>query len=251
MNKKGILLIILLLIVISAGSIYYYFVKRESEISTQPIVENKKTEIEPVCLSDDEETEKIRTRQLPDEMTKQPRPLYISIKDKNTKEEKFSFSIENVDYGRDWTTQIRKCGVYVLRAINFDYENQRGFSDFRLEVWRYRYDGTEEKIIEESSFSIDETETYIALIKGWYGEPEEHALVVKNLKTMEDEYVITLKELMEKYPDVEPATISLDWWGQKRFKTEDIFDFHLLNSERTGFNINVKTGELKIFRYQY
>ncbi len=49
------------------------------------------------------------------------------------------------------------------------------------------------------AFSIDPTETYISLERSYLDKPD-YALVIKNIKTGKDEYVLTLADLLKKYP---------------------------------------------------
>ena len=129
--------------------------------------------------------------------------------------------IENVPENHVHAVETHKCGVYVIRKFS-------GTS----ELWHYDYNGNGKKaflfsdyknisVSFGSNFRIDDTETYLTLVRSWYGD-ENHALVIKDLKTMKDVYVITLKELMEKY-GVEPGTIQLSSWYENIFKFEIIF----------------------------
>lgn len=251
MDKKITLLIVSLSViaVLGGGIYYFYFLKKGTGTVNQPIAtEQEKERDHPSCLADDELATYLRKgtgSSVPSI------PLTILIQDKETKEEKYRFEVSDVRPS-ETGFYMYKCGFYVIRNFNDGY---------RTELWHYNYDGIGEKMLNlrtgndpdsfSPNFRIDSAETYIALIKGWYGEPDNHALIVKDLRTMEDKYVIILKELIERNSDVEPATISLDVWGGEKYGSNDFFNFHLLNPERTGFNLNMKTGEIKIFRYEY
>lgn len=200
------------------GAVIYYFVPSKEEVNT---LSNQSTtgtggQEEKIrhssCLSDGERADYLRERDFIPSI-----PLTILIQDKDTKEEKFRFEISNVRPSEAYplSNHMFKCGFYVVRRFNHNY---------RTELWHYNYSNDGQKMLdlfkpedENNSFStdfrIDKTETFVALIKSWYGEPENHALVIKDIGTMEDKFVISLKELTEKFPDVEPATISLGYWG--------------------------------------
>lgn len=281
MNKKNILVIavVLLIIIFGFGLYYYLFICKEaaffpqSEIQTS-VKEQKEQEAQrQSCLADDEWATILPSywdfgsnfksgQSVNVYLAKKGEIVFDGVSEEESKrqiKEKnlFNFPIPNVAGGA-YPPNILKCGAYIVRKFF-----ERGG---KYELWHYNYAGKGKNILTLSVFDekgnpiggtgnfytpeikVDHTETYIALIRSWYGEPENHALVIKDLKTMEDKYVITLNDLTEKFSDVEPATISLDYWGQERFETGDIFGFHFLNSERTGFSINIKTKELKIFR---
>ncbi len=278
MNKKIILLIITFLFLTAIMASIYYFYSRKNQSTptiSQPIPEEQKSE-KPAhfpCLADDEwatvlpsywdmasdfkpggtvnvyvvkKGEIVSDGVLEEEIERQ-------IKEKN----RFNFPIPNVAGGGS-PPDILKCGVYIVRK----------FSEPGYELWRYDYTGKGTKFIILSAFDekgnpiggtenfyssdakVDPTETYVALVRNWVGDSQNHALVIKNLKTMKDEYVITLKELVEKFPDA-GGSFNVDYWGEERFGTGDILGFHFDNDRDIGFSINIKTKELKIFRYGY
>ncbi len=252
MKRIITIVITLSFILISGFGVYFWsFFKQipNDQSSDNQIVEQK--EIHLPCLSDDEYADYLRVRIgsfVPSA------PLTVLIKDKNTENEKIRFNISDVRPSEAWplNNHMFKCGFYVVRGFNFNLENLKTLPDFRKEIWKYQYNGNGDNILTLSykdengldrflysdDFRIDETETNIALIKGWYGEPEEHALVIKDLETMEDKYVVTLKELMDRYPNVEPATISLEGWGN------NFFQFSFLNSAHTFFTLDINKKEI-------
>ena len=159
----------------------------------------------------------------------------------------FHFTISNV-VSNAVPPEIRKCGIYVEKLFK---DPPR-----RYEVWKYDYSGKGERIMvldeydergmslkdsvnaSYSTFKIDETETYIALVRSWYGELEKHALVVKDLKTLNNVYVITIKDLIEKY-GINIGTIQLSD-ARKRSVL-----FEVLNGENPWFTLNIDTGKLE------
>lgn len=160
----------------------------------------------------------------------------------------FNFNISNVPKSGD-PPEIRKCGIYVRK---FFKDSPR-----RYEAWKYDYSGRGERMMVldafdrygasmgassnadyQPLFKIDETETYVALVRSWYGEPEKHALVIKNLKTLDDVYVMTARELRERY-GIDLGTIQLFDAGG------DFVLFEVLNDERPWFRLNIETRKLE------
>lgn len=287
-KEKIVTAIILALLISSAGLIGYYFYSLEKqtieipEETIQPtkpsMTEKQEQEIQhPACLGDEEwamiypsywdfgsnfeygtitvyvtNKKDIPTNVSEDEVRRQ-------IEKKNV----FNFPIPNVA-GSAFPPDMHKCGAYVVRKFDYKpmteengkYKGPEFGPKYKKEIWKYEYNGRGKSVLLlaekdslyfASEFKVDATEIYIALVRSYFDQPE-HALVIKDLKTMEDKYVVTLDELIERYPDIQPATISFDYWGQERFGTGDIIGFHFLNSERTGFNLNVKTGKIEVFR---
>lgn len=172
--------------------------------------------IQNTCLADDERADYLQDGEFVPKL-----PLTIIVRDKNTNVEKFRFMVDNLPPKHIHSIELYKCGVYANRV----------FSSGR-ELWHYDYSGKGKKILLftdyqniavsfNDNFRIDNTETYVALIRSWVGD-ENHALVIKDLKTMGDAYVVTLKELVEKY-GIEPGTIQLSNWYENMFQFEIIF----------------------------
>lgn len=232
-NKTKIIIFSSVLLAIFLFGFVFWFsnqkpVKNPNNNSYNPLSQIPSTRN--ICLADDEWA---------DYKEIQGAPLAIIILEKNTNKEKSRFEIENVPENHVHAVEVHKCGVYAIRKFNN-----------ASELWRYNYSGKGEKVLLfsdyknisisfGSNFRIDDAETYVALVQSWVGD-ENHALVIKNLKTMEDAYVVTLKELVEKY-GIEPGTISLaDWYKQ-------YYRFTVLNDERPFFKINTEDWEMEIF----
>lgn len=206
-SKRTIILIaFLLVLVLLNGAIYFYLVKSfpaQEQIEKQP----KELSHGP-CLADDEEV----MYSYPEESLLIV-PLTITIKDKNTGEKKLSFRIENFNHEYRHLSRIHKCGFYFIKMINYDPKKTKQDPGFKEELWRCKYDKVCEKIITlaekdesgiyhsfyNSFFSIDLVERYLILTQGYLGSPD-YALVIKNLETNEDVFVLTLKEITNEYP---------------------------------------------------
>lgn len=206
-RKKTIILVILLLIsfLLAGGTIYFYSVK------VFPI--KKQTEEQPEklthgpCLTDDEFADYPIDEKYDKEVKLPKLPLIINVRDKNTNRIKFSFQIENVIESYH-PPELYKCGIYLVREFNFDYKKGKPLPNFRMEVWRYRYDSTGEKLAEENDFRIDPNENYLVLERSYLGK-DDYALVIKDLKTREDVFVLTLDEILKKYPNISPGSFDL------------------------------------------
>lgn len=281
MNKRLTILLIFFLLLITGIVVYYfYFFKKEDITVSQPITTNQEEEksIHSSCLTENEWA----VTNFNEHFFKRPDfreyPVKIVIMPKDstfTAPSVFEFSVEGIDARNEGSPrkgiESRKCGLYIQRHFNYDLEwlrpsvNEPPYPNtppvikiipgFKSEIWKYDYSGNgnpllivnemDEKGVFHSNFTgefaVDQTETYIALIRSWVGDPE-HALVIKNLKTMEDEYIITLKDLMERFPDVGGA-ISLGWWGRDEF-----ISFSLISPERPFFRFYLNSGKFEIFR---
>lgn len=244
MKRKEIILLVPFLVFITITFIiftYYLFFSNKRNTATFPdrlLVENRR-EKKMKCLEDG-----YFTNSSIDRIEKPKIYATIFIKDKETNEEIFKFKIDDVKNDIK-PLETHKCWVYVIR--NFERDETKNFYK-RNELWRYDYSGkggilmsNEEFRPYSFSFRIDDTETYIALIKSWYDKPENHALVIKNLKTMEDAYVITLKELVERY-GVGPGTIQLSHWYNKNILS---FEIIFPSESRPLFSLNSDTWKLE------
>ena len=249
MKKSFIIVTTVIFLVLVSSGVYFYLFEKPSQVS----LENQQESSHPPCLRENEVADYLHVRA---ESFVPSLPLTILIQNKNTKAGKFRFSIDSVRPSEAWplSNHMFKCGFYMVRQFNFDTENLKALSGFREEIWKYQYNGEGEKILTlaerddkginhyffSPDFRIDRAETYIALVRSWYGEPENHALVIKDLKTMKDKYVITLKELMENC-NIEVGTIQLSGWG------ENLFQFEVLNDQNPWFRFYIDTGKLDIY----
>ena len=165
-----------------------------------------------VCLSDDE----IATYEI-EEKEEGGGKAKIFIENKNNKKI-FSFQIDISNSNHYHPIELYKCGVYTIRTFDYDYQKKIPLENYRRELWRYNYNGKGETLItsyakwsfEEilGDFRIDPTEFYVFLIRSCLGQPD-YAIVIKDLKTKEDVFVLTLDEILEQYSDVQAGSFGL------------------------------------------
>lgn len=115
--------------------------------------------------------------------------------------------------------ELHRCGVYIRRVFDFDWESKYWGTQYRTEFWKYDYRGAGDLLFlldkKEKSGNDDDTfsffyspdfrvspdERYVALTRGFPGKPD-FALILKNLKTLNDDFVFPIKELFENFPDL-------------------------------------------------
>lgn len=194
MNTRLYIIVIFLIAIFSFASYYFFWPENKSE----EIKEIKHG----VCLSDDEFAD-YKTEEIKDG----PSRAIVYIKEKNTNKLISEFQIENIT--RHYHPyEAHKCGIYLVREFNIDYKKGKPLPDFRMEVWRYRYDGSGEKLVEENDFRVDDNEKYLVLERSYLGK-SDYALIIKDLETKEDVFVLTLDEILKKYPNLRPGSFGL------------------------------------------
>lgn len=189
--------------------------------------------------------------------------MFIAVRDKDTKETKYEFFIDDVERTA-FSTEVHKCGVYVARMFNYDSKKLEYLPGFRAELWKYQYNGKGEKILTlrykdekgvdrflwRSFFRIDygDPENYLALFRSQYNDPFEdpdYAIVIKDLKTMEDVFEIKLRDLIEKY-QIGPGDFDDSWSWSRGFGSGDFqkgcFHFQITNFEGEVFVFRVIRG---------
>ena len=210
-NWSYVIIITIVLLIIVFGFLGYYFFQpgnRLEKITRSP------------CLLENEFADYQIDERYAKEIKIPKIPLVISVRDKNTKQEKFSFQIDNASKAVH-ALEMYKCNIYVIRVFNFDEKRGVPLPDYRTELWRFYYNGSGEKLIDlfkkegapdnyGQNFRIDPTETYLVLERSYLGNPN-YALVIKSLETKEDVFVLTLDELIRKY-FVTPASLGLGKW---------------------------------------
>lgn len=210
-NSKKIITLTIFLLILSSliiWTVYFCLIKNPS-----PEKQLEKLNQE-YCLADDEIANYVEKIEM---------PVVISIKDKETKEEKYSFQIENADLKHYHPMELHRCGVYITRKFNYDYKKSKQDPGYREELWKYNYNGNGEMIIlltekpkeyisyYSNDFRIDLAEKYIVFKHGYLGK-DDYALIIKNLKTKEDMFVFSIQEMIDKYPNL-VGSIRLDSWS--------------------------------------
>ncbi|MFQ6083945.1 MAG: hypothetical protein ACE5WD_11410 [Candidatus Aminicenantia bacterium] len=218
-NKKVIILVVslLALVLLLGTGIYYYSLRRQPEEPSHG-----------ACLADDEFADyQIHKRK--DDVSL----ATIFVKNKETKQEIFSFQIELPIPDHYHPIELHRCGVYATRSFNYDYTKKQALPNYKIELWRYYYSGDGKSQIFLSGpisgsgygtdFRIDPTETYLVLERSYLGNPD-YALVIKNLNTQEDIFVLPLKEIVDKYPELKGSIGFNEWTKDDRYFWGNIFD---------------------------
>ena len=174
-----------------------------------------------------------------------------------------SFDILNIR-SQFHPVELHNCGVYIGRMFNFDDQKSIALPGFKQGIWRYTYDGTGEEIVQTAkkrssvragnndvtidyslAFRVSPDERYLALRRGYRGR-EDYALVMKDLKTLEDHLVVSYHDIVERYPETSGhfGFLPGDWPTGQYFWTE-IFEgayayFYL--------RVDVETGVWEVFR---
>jgi len=137
----------------------------------------------------------------------------VYVRTKQTESNIFSFKIGGIRITYH-PPEFRPCGVYILRE--FGQGPHGGFPPgYRVELWRYDYSGIGTKLFtmfevigpnqEVSSyysddFRVDPAEHYLALDRGY--QQSNEALVVKDVATLKNLFVLPLSDLAKQNPNV-------------------------------------------------
>jgi len=178
----------------------------------------------------------------------------IFIKDKNMNIIKRSFKIDNVWRVAD-PIEIHKCGVYVIRLFNYDPNKTKQDIGYRDEIWRYNYGGSGTSFILLSEkpkefvsyyspiFRVSPDEKYIVLEKGYLGQ-EDYSLVIKDLKTKENVFVLSANSISKKYPNIVGVFDLLNWSDDNRYFWGSISEGAYVNGY---FRIDTQNWKTDIF----
>lgn len=277
MSKKN-LIILISFIILLVGSIISVFLLREWKSSIKQ-KENKEISAQrQSCLNKNEQANFTIKR-----LGKYPSPEYdkgfieVVIKDINTDKEVTKLKIDNIISPSHYhPIEVHKCGIYVIRVFNYDPEKTKQDSGYKDELWKYDYTGKGEGFILlaekpkefisyfSPDFRVDSTESYIVLEKGYLGK-NDYALIIKDLKTKDDVFVLLPEDLQKKNSNFIGVFDMLEWsedgryfWGSIsegayvngyfRIDTSnwkaDIFEAP--DGAMGGSKLNIKTGYLPI-----
>lgn len=158
-------------------------------------------------------------------------PLYPITVEVNSSTYSNKFVIENVSTNVH-AIHISNCAVYVLKEFSLGSDVHKN----KYELWRYSYEGAGSNILtfydgdEKKGFAysllsqVDFQEKYLALLKGFVGDTT-YQVVIKDLDTLEDRYVIDLKnDLFTKYPQVVGDVEFKGWTKDERYFWFSLFD---------------------------
>jgi hypothetical protein len=220
---KFLVIFLLTLVLLASEGIYFYStsLRKSKQIERRP----KDLSHSP-CLLDNE----VMKYEIVEEKDGS-KSVVISIYNEGQVAKKFSFRVGN--FSGPYKRSAFKCNIYLVREFNVDYAKGVPLKGFKTELWRYHYDGKGEPIMTlfkaegvpdnfSSFFSIDPAEKYIALERNYLGNPN-YALVIKNLKTNEDVFVLLLRDIVEKYPKLEGSIGFNEWTKDGRYFWGNIF----------------------------
>jgi len=215
---KKILIILIPLILIATITIAYFFFFPEGKI--KPDKKLKQSTFLTQCLSENLEVSyKIEEKESP------LADVVVYIIDENIGKKVTSFKIDNI-FKNYHPIELYKCGIYVIRFFNYDPRISKQKPEFRAEFWRYYYNGEGIQLFFSEDFSydfrVDPTEIYLVLEQSYLGNPG-YALVIKNLNTKEDVFVLPLAEIVNKYPDLEGSIGFNEWTKDGRYFWGNIF----------------------------
>lgn len=177
----------------------------------------------------------------------------IVILDKNNNQEKHRFQIELPIPDHYHPIEIHKCGVYATKSFNYDYANRKAMPDYRIELWRYGYNGSGASVTFLSGpisgsgfgtdFRIDLLEKYIVLERGYLGK-DDYALIIKDLKTKEDVFTLLAKDLQKINPRFIGVFDLLQWTDDSRYFWGSISDGAYVNGY---FRIDTSSWKVDIY----
>ena len=227
-NKKILVLwLIIILFAAVVSTVYFIFLKKPVSQSTNNQIATIQKEASSIgCLGENEIVDYDRISLNPAiTQPKESSPM-IFVKNKSTGEVIKSFQIENVrDSG--YPMEVHKCNIYVNRTFNFDKGKGLPLPNYRSELWQYYYNGEAGKLLlvlfdfgKENDlninndyspiFRISDNEKNISLIRGYLGK-DNYALIIKDLKTLEDPLTLPITDIEKRNPDL-VDDISLDGW---------------------------------------
>lgn len=176
-------------------SIGYFFVYRQQQSAIQTdIINNKALNQDVSCASYGKIKVELNKRE---KASSNARVTVVNFDNKNN----FEYRVEDVDVGHFHPYEVHRCALYIVKEFNFDYLHGKALAGYKREVWEYQYDGNGKKLSESDVFSVNSLERYISLIKG-YGGSSDYALVIKDLKTLKDTFVLPIANVTKKNPDV-------------------------------------------------
>ncbi|MFH1162239.1 MAG: hypothetical protein V1696_03120 [Candidatus Jorgensenbacteria bacterium] len=231
--RRRVFLLFVLLIIVSAIFWFYlrYFRFHTADTSQVPGNATTTEEINKVkhgpCLADDEMVEYDRISQ--HLLITQPKDMspVIYVRNKTTGETTVSFRLDDVMvFGHPM--EIHNCGVYVVRAFNYDPQKAKQEIGFRDELWKYDYRGEKKMLILLSEkpkefidyygleFRVAPTETYVSFIRGYLGKAD-YAIVIKDLNALRDILTLTIAEIEKRNPDLVQDIAFDDWTNDGRY----------------------------------
>lgn len=184
----------------------------EKQTSQEQKAENRK------CLNSNE----VASYQI-NKKQKEVSTATIFVSDKETSMIKRQFDIELPIPDHYHPLELHDCGVYAVRSFNYDYQKKYAATDYRMESWRYDYDGKGESVVFlsgpisgsgfSSDFRVDPQEKYMILVRGYLGSPD-YALVFKDLKTKEDLYILSSEQITRQHSNI-VGSFDFEGWSKE------------------------------------
>lgn len=244
-DYKILIIACLVLILVFVGITYFLMKDKLEEPGHGP------------CLADDEVVDYPLDERYAQEIKMPKIPVRISVRDKNTRQERFNFQINNIPLGYSQALELHTCGVYVIRMFNYDSKKTKQDPGFRAELWKYKYNGEANQLLilaekDKSgvyksyysyNFNIDLHERYLVLLKSHLGQ-DDYALVMKDLNTLEDLFVLKLKDILIQNPNVIPGNFDLGLWIENgKYLCGDLYQGAL---DTAYYRIETNTWEVDI-----
>jgi len=222
MKKNIILFVIVVFSILLAVSVYLYFKKQTSHIqpNQNQTEQNQQIKINHgPCLSSDEI---VKYKTIKKDAAQQDTEIYI-YNSENV--ENNVVKIENIYRGYH-PIESYKCGIYMIKFFNYNSSgNQK--SNFRAELWIYKYNGYGENLITLDDYSfdfrIDPSETYAVLQQGYLGT-DNYSLIIKSIETKEDVFVMPLQYITDKYSSFIGSIGMNQWTKDGKYFWGDIYD---------------------------
>lgn len=247
--RKHVVIIIIVIIVGFSATVAFRVLHpgsgpiMQTGSSTTPQQTTSTTSTGGACLQDNEYADYPLDPQYASSTLTPKFPLVISVRDKSTKQERFKFQIDDIPPQHYHPFELHRCNVYAIREISSD----------DIELWQYNYHGDGKKILVfhdtktvsySYDFSIDPNENYVILERSYLGKPD-YALVIKDLKTMQDVFVLKLSDLIKQYsPDIAGSFDLGPWSDDGKYIFSDIYDGA---RETAYYRLEVGTWKLDVY----
>lgn len=231
-KQKTLIVTALFFLVLGAATGAYYFFYKTGNVAQQSD-----------CLTDDETASyeiKERKRVLGDVIA----DVTVNVTNKQTNLAVNTFQIKDV-FKNYHPIEIHLCGVYLIKFLNYDPQKTKQNPGFKAELWGYRYNGQGNTLLILSEkdqqgvfkgnysydFRIDPDEKYITLDKliveeseKGYSGGEDNYLTIKDIKTKEDIFSLSMKGITKQHPNVVGSFGFDTWTKDSRYFWGDIFD---------------------------
>ncbi len=248
MKKSFIIVIIIVFLFLISIGVYFYLIKRPG----QNLPENQQKITHPPCLGDDE----VAVFQFHGkQVTATAADVIIKNKNKITDKELFRFQVDDL-VPHYYSYEFHKCGVYVIRQFNYNIKTRRATPYYRIELWRYDYDGKGEKVLLfsetdekgnytsyfDDDFRIDPLEIYAALVRSYRGHPD-FALVIRNFSVAIDNFTLLYNELTAENRFISGVYGLKKWTNKGDYFWADLFEGANVNAfiriERDTWKVDI------------